>query len=266
MGEIMSQIRRICLVLLLGLGLVLGVTSPASALLNAQPDGSQHPYVGVIFNDQEFCTASAVGPRLLVTASHCLAGGTSFSASFAAQPAKTSAGWPDSTAPTVIHGSAIDVTDYCGLTGTCGPGLPGFADPDIAVVVLDNSLSLSRYASLPQPGLVNTLAPSQAVTLVGYGVNTIQNGGGTPRFAFDLTRRTVAGKLLPFGAKLESDFVKYQVKGGSAGMCFGDSGGPVLLGDTIIGVNSFINGMCSSFDGATRMDTPAILASIRSFA
>jgi hypothetical protein len=49
-------------------------------------------------------------------------------------------------------------------------------------------------------------------------------------------------------------------------MCFGDSGGPVLLGDTIIGVNSFINGMCSSFDGATRVDTPAILASIRSFA
>ena len=219
--------------------------------------------MGVIFNDQGFCTASAVSSRLLVTASHCLEGGTRFYASFAAHPVLAD-GWPVADAPGVVHGTATDVTHYCGLSSTCGHGLPGFADPDISVVVLDTALSLPRYATLPPAGLADAIATKQAVTLVGYGVNDLSRGGGTPRFVYDLTRRTVAAEVLPIGSKLDSDFLKYQTKGGSAGVCFGDSGGPVLLGDTIIGVNSFLNGMCSSFDAGTRVDKPAILASIRS--
>ena len=164
-----------------------------------------------------------------------------------------------------MHGTATDITDYCGLSGTCGPGLQGFAAPDISVVVLDTPVTLPRYVSLPQPGQVDTLARRQAVTLVGYGTDTIERGGGQPRFAYDLTRRTVGAELLPIGTQLADSFVKYQAKGGSAGVCFGDSGGPVLVGDTIIGVNSFINGMCSAYDVATRVDQASILDSIHSY-
>jgi secreted trypsin-like serine protease len=47
-----------------------------------------------------------------------------------------------------------------------------------------------------------------------------------------------------------------------AGICFGDSGGPVLLGDTnlVVGVASFVNnGRCSGSAFAYRLDTAASL-------
>src|SRR6478672_2682489 len=100
----MSKPIRTLLLLAGILGLALVSSGPASALLAAQPDSARHPYVGVIFNDAEFCTASAIGPRLLITASHCLEGGSDFYANFAEQPAKTS-GWPDPSAPGVVHGT-----------------------------------------------------------------------------------------------------------------------------------------------------------------
>lgn len=260
----MSRVRRSLAALTFVVGLLFALASPAGAIINGEADGPRHPYVGIIFNDSIFCTATAIGPRVLVTASHCLEGGD-FSVSFAEHPQLRADGWPDATAPGLAHGTAVDVTDWCGHTGTCGPGLPGFADADVAVVVLDAPVSLARYATLPEPGLVDSFPGKQAVTLTGYGVNRIARGGGQPVFVAEVARRTVDGELLPIGTQLEDGFLKYQVKGGSSGMCFGDSGGPVLRGDTIIGVNSFLNGRCSSFDVGTRLDEAALLAKIRSF-
>jgi len=71
--------------------------------------------------------------------------------------------------------------------------------------------------------------------------------------------------LLSLSPDLGADFLKYEAKGGSSGMCFGDSGGPVLMGDTVVAVNSFINGMCSSYAYGTRTDTPSSLAEIGAF-
>jgi hypothetical protein len=241
--------------------------APASALIgpSASPDGAAHPYVALIVSDGEFCTASALSPTVLVTAAHCLSGETDeFFVSFREHPVRTSDGWFDSTAPGVRHGTATDVSDWCGHDGTCGPGLPGFADNDLAVVVLDEPVRLSRYAALPTASLTNRLQKGD-VTLVGYGDNAIHTGGGHPYFTFDGTRRAMGAHLLSMSPALSHDFIKYEAKGGSSGMCFGDSGGPVLMGDTIIGVNSFLNGMCSSFDVATRLDTPTSLAEIRAF-
>jgi hypothetical protein len=50
------------------------------------------------------------------------------------------------------------------------------------------------------------------------------------------------------------------------GLCFGDSGGPVLYGTTILAVNSFvINGNCAGSGYSYRIDQPEILAWINSF-
>lgn len=55
---------------------------------------------------------------------------------------------------------------------------------------------------------------------------------------------------------------------GKGGTCFGDSGGPDLLGGTnvVLAVNSFVtNGNCSGVGYDTRVDLPVRLAWIDSF-
>jgi hypothetical protein len=56
--------------------------------------------------------------------------------------------------------------------------------------------------------------------------------------------------------------------GGSGGACFGDSGGPDLLGgtDTVLAVNSFVSNVnCSGVGYSSRVDTPGVLAWVNSF-
>jgi hypothetical protein len=56
--------------------------------------------------------------------------------------------------------------------------------------------------------------------------------------------------------------------GGSGGTCFGDSGGPDLLGatSTVLAVNSFVTNVnCSGVGYSSRVDTEDALAWIESF-
>lgn len=59
---------------------------------------------------------------------------------------------------------------------------------------------------------------------------------------------------------ISDEFLKLHTNKG--GTCFGDSGGPDLLGGTnvILGVNSFGNGVCTSTSYSYRVDTPQALS------
>ena len=240
----------------LGLCLLLMGQFPASAILNGVLDSGRHPYVGIVFNADGFCSGSAVSPTVVVTAAHCVTAGP-------AEPFRVSfKEGPDGTSVGVYSGRGYRVTDFC---DGCGNGL-GFASPDVAVVVLDQPVALSRYALLPQPDIVDTLSAQQELTVVGYGANAITTGDGQPQLVVDLRKRMTTARLLSAGA-IASDFIKFDSTGRS-GVCFGDSGGPDLLGatDTVIAVNSFINGSnCSSTAFSTRLDQPEILAAIRDY-
>jgi hypothetical protein len=56
--------------------------------------------------------------------------------------------------------------------------------------------------------------------------------------------------------------------GGTGGTCFGDSGGPDLLGgtDTVLAVNSFVTNVnCAGVGYSSRVDIPEVLSWINGF-
>jgi hypothetical protein len=242
----------IILAIVVLLALTLGGT--ALAISNGQPDGNNHPYVGIALGPATgggywVCSAAAISPTVLVTAAHCFEGPDVF-VSFNEVPINYFQ----------YTGTWTPNPDWC--IG-CGNGLPGFDSHDVAVIVLDEPVSLPRYAQLPTEGLVDTLPMNTDVDLVGYGLQF--DSGGGPRYPEDgAFTRYYAPTLLVASNHVHSDeYIKLTANPaqGKGGTCFGDSGGPDLLGgtDTILAVNSYVtNGNCSGVTYSNRIDTYAL--------
>jgi hypothetical protein len=268
--------RLAALLTIATLGLA-GATA-ALAITNGQPDGDDHPYVGlavfdVLANGQNVpshrCSASLLTPTLVLTAGHCT-DGTSRARVWFDEIVQGNPEYPFSGA-TSYDGIAHTNPGFC--IG-CGNGLPGFAIRDVGVIVLSEPVptsDVSEYASLPTAGLVDTLASKTPVDFVGYGVQEQITGGGPPVWT-GLRNRLFAPSELVSGKFTHSEeFMKLALNpgGGSGGTCFGDSGGPDLLADTdtVLAVNSYVtNSNCGGVGYSSRVDIPAVLAWINSFA
>jgi Trypsin len=234
--------------------LVLGVL-PAGAIIGGTPDGNAHPYVGLVTDSNFVCSGAAISPLLFVTAAHCFETGPGTAVEVTFDPDGFAKG------SKFVKGRWYPHPDFC---TACGGGLVGFATNDVGVVVFNGNVSLPRYASLPSAGFVDTLATGTAVDLVGYGVQD-QLRDLDPGEVF--TRQFVATELVASEHRIAEEFIKLRASHG--GTCFGDSGGPDLLGgtDTILAVNSFVTNInCSGITYSNRIDTTSALAFITSFA
>jgi Trypsin len=255
--------RRLIVVLLAAFAAVLVSASPAQAVLYGQPDDNEHPYVGVIrFFDAEGnylwrCTGTLISPTVVLTAGHCTFGTASAEA------------WFTETAPSTAEVRSGDYTH--GVTGTpyAYPGYDEFATfpntGDVGIVVLDEPVVLSQYGSLPTVGLADTLYKHELFTIVGYGVQDVK-----PVQVAEVIRLQATVKLVSLQSGYSQGFnLQLSSNPGKAhqgGLCFGDSGGPVLYGTTILAVNSFvINGNCAGAGFSYRIDQPQILAWIETF-
>lgn len=266
--------KKVTLAIVLTLALVLSTFGIASAITNGQPDDNNHPYVGLlVFDDAPGhpawrCSASLLTPTVVLTAGHCTDGAVAariwFDEIVTGNPEYPFSG------DTSYDGTPYKYPDFC--IG-CGNGLPGFAAGDVGIVVLSEAVPISvvsKYADLPTVGLVDTLKNKTAVDLVGYGVQEQLVGHGPPVWA-GLRNRFYAPSELVSGKFTHSDeFMKIALNpgGGSGGTCFGDSGGPDLLGgsNTVLAVNSYVtNSNCSGVGYSFRVDTPDVLAWIKSF-
>jgi hypothetical protein len=249
----------------LALAVCLAVAVPVLTITNGQPDGNRHPFVGVVIqfipNTDliSVCSGTALSPTRFLTAAHCADPNLPVFVSYKSGP-------PFNLAADFTQGTFHPDPAWC---EGCGNGLPGFDTHDVAVVALDAPSDPGAFGALPEPNFVDTLAMKTPVDIVGYGVQGFIRGGGRPGQVFLFTRYFAPSLLIQSNDLLSGEFLKLTANPaqGKGGICFGDSGGPDLLGGTnvVLGVNSFVsNGNCAGVSYSQRIDLPEILAFIGS--
>ena len=260
------------------------ITLPAAAITGTNwVEDHEHPFVGlVVFYDDTGafmgrCSGSLISPTVFVTAGHCVEGATTARVYFQ-QDAGVNldpvagvdpiTGYPESCAPGTegtLCATSDELYDYADATDSPAN--------DVAVVILDQAITLAEYGELPEANVLLNIGRGAANTLFtvsGYGLTKRwPEQTGKPFISY---RERLMG--LSSFVNLNNTggfFVQTQGNGnGRSGTCNGDSGGPVFLGgftsNVIIGVTSFgLNGLCRGTDFAFRLDTPEVLAWLSSF-
>jgi hypothetical protein len=281
---------------------VLRPGSPAAAITNGEPDGGAHPYVALMQTYDadrvplQVYSGALVSPTVFLTAGHCaghpaaahaelwfdegpilpdidylialffdpnFTGSCNYSPAFDGYPCYGDAGGTPHAHP-----------DFC---FECETGLPKAVSRDAAVVVLDDPVPAGvagRYAQLPAPRQVDTLANKTAADFVGYGVQSQLKFPGSilpkppPFFRWSGSgqRMRAQGELVSGNFAHSDEFIRFSFASG--GICFGDSGGPDLLAgtDTVLAVNSYVtNSNCKGVGYSQRVDIPSVLDWIEGF-
>ncbi len=252
------------LVLFGALVMALALAVPALAITKGGTlDGNDHPYVGLmVAMDADGggwrCSGSLIDAETFVTAGHCTYGAVAVWVYMESdlEPNPAAYGYPFSGS---LTGTAYTHPDY--LDGA-------FYLYDLGVVKMDpgSEIVLDEYASLPSVGAIDALGKGRknaTVTAVGYGLQNANKNHTVAlrtRMQADLmvvNTEGVAGighLKLPDGW-LPTNSVILSGDAAHGGTCFGDSGGPGLVGDTIVAVNSFgLNGNCAGVGGMFRID------------
>lgn len=256
---------RVPLVISLLLGLLLVLAVPGGAVTYGQRDtANEHPYVvaaqffvqiGGALVPTHTCSGTLVDDGTVVTAAHCTDGVDLVEVRIGVDLFQ-----PDR----VLWG-----------TPTTHPGWDDFAEYpqtyDIGVVELTGSADLDAYPQLAEDGYLDELvAGGQGqieFTVAGYGNQRVQLTGppwdpASRHETWDGTRHVGSVQLVTLDSAHTAGFNLQHSgnPGHGGGTCYGDSGGPVLHGDTLVAVSSFFRGntLCRGNNGfAHRVDIPS---------
>ena len=221
----------------------LAVAAPAFAITGGSLDGPAHPAVGLLVADLgngpvPACSGSLVSPTVFVTAAHCT--GNLASARV----------WVSFDPQYVAGSSSL-------LAGTAHTdpqwGLVKDDSHDLAVVVLDKAVRGVTPFALPKAAALEAAGvASQTFTNVGYGYFDRP-------FTFDGYRRWSTSSFTNVKP------TELRLSDNPGGVCFGDSGGPRLLGNVVEAITSTGNSNCTGQSISYRLDTPTARAFLSTF-
>jgi hypothetical protein len=293
-GGIEMRSKRWLIVAVAVLALVLGSVGVALAITNGEPDAGRHPYVGLLVFDVHVedvgnvpawrCSGALIAPDVVLTAGHCTDGAVAARIWFYEDVTYDTVPFP--LYPYGGPGSgAVEGTPYTNPKYRSdenpyggGNGLPAFSYRDVGIVVLDEPVYMDEMAELPEAGLVDTLKNKTDIDFVGYGVQYQEQIPGSelpqpppyyrwagPRVRLYAPSELVSGKFVH-----AAEYMRLSLNpgGGKGGTCFGDSGGPDLLGgtDTVLAVNSYVTNInCAGVGYSSRVDIPEILEWIEGY-
>jgi hypothetical protein len=254
----------------LALVVLLAGALPATAITFGQPDVGENPNVGliVIANDLDgedggphfgSCSGTLIAPTVLLTAGHCI--GDRHWITFEEDDVLRGFGGGDLVA--YLDGASHFFATSEGVTHPDYADYAGFPDTyDIGVIHLAEPVEDIAPAELPEARLLDGLRgkDKSGFTVVGYGMQ-----GVVPAFfGADLARHKGEVRLMQLRSRYAgghtATFTNNPGQGnGSGGVCFGDSGGPVLRGDTIVAVTAWGITPCIGVDFQFRVDTELAL-------
>lgn len=269
---------------------VLSAAVPSYSVMFGEVDSeNKYPYVGlVVFYDENLvplwrCSGALISGKIFLTAGHC----AGFDPDLGKAPSRAQIWFevgPIERDPTWERGESCIPDEPGEFTGyPCAGGYWGtpHAHPewtghltlpnthDVGVVVLDEPVNLPRYGQLAGLHYLDDLATRRGLknvkfTVVGYGLQMVR-----PDLLAERTRYVATVTLVDLKSALNDgyniQFTSAPGKGvGPGGVCFGDSGGPVIHesdgGEVIVAVNSFVlNGNCMGTAFAFRVDTEEAL-------
>ena len=266
------------------------IAGVAVAITNGQPDAGRHPYVGLLVFDSApgqpawRCSGSLIAPNLVLTAGHCTDGAVAARIWFDEDVTYNNVPFPlypyGGPGSGAIEGTPYTNPEYRSPENPYGGGngLPAFSYRDVGVVVLDEPVYMDEYAQLPAAGLVDTLKNKTGIDFIGYGVqyqaqipgNQVPQPPPFYRWTGPRVRLYAPSELVSGNFVHSAEFMRLALNpgGGSGGTCFGDSGGPDLLGgtSTVLAVNSYVTNVnCGGVGYSSRVDIPEVLNWVTSY-